>query len=32
MKGGFFIGRFIVGTVPGMINKEVLAQLIYKSA
>ena len=32
MRGGFFIGRFIVGTVPGMVNKEVLAQLIYKSA
>ena len=25
-----FIGRFKVGRLPRMINKEVLAQLIYK--
>ena len=25
-----FIDRFIVGSLPTMINKEVLAQLIYK--
>ena len=28
MKDGFFIGSFKVGSVPGMINKEVLAQFI----
>ena len=27
-----FIGSFKVGSVPGMINKEVLAQFIYKPA
>ena len=27
-----FIGRSKVGSVPGMINKEVLAQAIYKPA
>ena len=25
-----FIGRFRVGSLPRMINKEVLSQLIYK--
>ena len=29
-KGWFFIGSFKVGSVPGMINKEVLAQFLYK--
>ena len=32
MKGGFYIGSFKVGGVPGIINKEVLAQFIYKPA
>ena len=27
--GGAFLGSFKVGSVPGMINKEVLAQFIY---
>ena len=31
-EGWLFIGSFKVGSVPGMINKEVLAQLIYKPA
>ena len=31
-EGWLFIGRFKVGNVPGMINKEVLAQFIYKFA
>ena len=30
-KGWLFIGTFKVGSVPGMINKDVLAQFIYKS-
>ena len=29
--GWLFIGAFKVGSVPGMINKDVLAQFIYKS-
>ena len=29
MKGGFLLGSFKVGSVPGMINKEVLTQFIY---
>ena len=29
-EGLHFIGRFKVWNVPGMINKEALAQLIYK--
>ena len=29
-EGLHFIGRFKVWSVPGMINKETLAQLIYK--
>ena len=32
MKGGFYIGSFEVGGIPGMINKKVLAQFIYKPA
>ena len=31
-EGWLFIGSFKVGSVPGMINKEVLAQFIYKPA
>ena len=31
-EGWFFMGTFKVGSVPGMINKEVLAQFIYKPA
>ena len=31
-EGWLFIGSFKVGSVPGMINKEVLAQYIYKPA
>ena len=31
-KGWLFIGSFKVGRVPGMINKEVLSQFIYKPA
>ena len=27
-----FIGSFKVGSVPGVINKDVLAQFIYKLA
>ena len=27
-EGWFFIGSFKVGSLPGMINKEVLAQFI----
>ena len=30
-KGWLFVGTFKVGSVPGMINKDVLAQFIYKS-
>ena len=30
MKGDFFIGRFKVGSLPRMINEEVIAQFIYK--
>ena len=30
MKGGFFIGRFKVGSLLRMINKEVLVEFIYK--
>ena len=30
MKGGFFLGRFKVGSLPRMTNKEVLAQFIHK--
>ena len=30
--GWLFIGSFKVGSVPGMINKEVLAKFIYNSA
>ena len=30
-EGWLFIGTFKVGSVPGMINKDVLAQFIYKS-
>ena len=30
MKDGFFIGRFKVGSLPRIINKEVLVQLIYE--
>ena len=29
-EGWLFIGSFKVGSVPRMINKEVLAQFIYK--
>ena len=29
-EGWLFIGSFKVGSVPGMISKEVLAQFIYK--
>ena len=29
-EGWLFIGRFKVGSVPGMINKEVFAQFIFK--
>ena len=29
-KGWLFIGRFKVASLPGMINKELLAQFIYK--
>ena len=29
-EGWIFTGRIKVGSVPGMINKDVLAQLIYK--
>ena len=32
MKGGFLTDRIKVGSVPGMMNKEVLAQFIYKPA
>ena len=31
-KGWLFIGSFKVGSVPGMMKKEVLAQFIYKPA
>ena len=31
-EGWLFIGSFKVGSVPGMINKEVLAQYIHKPA
>ena len=31
-EGWLFIGRFKVGSISGMINKEVLAQFIYKPA
>ena len=31
-EGWLFIGSFKVGSVLGMINKEVLAQFIYKPA
>ena len=31
-EGWLFIGSFKVGHVPGMINKEVLAQFTYKPA
>ena len=31
-EGWLFIGSFKVGSVPGMINKDVLAQFIYKPA
>ena len=31
-KGWFFIGSFKVGSALGMINKEMLAQFIYKPA
>ena len=31
-KGWVFMGRLKAGPVPGMINKEVLAQFIYKPA
>ena len=30
--GWLFVGSFKVGSVTGMINKEVLAQFIYKPA
>ena len=30
-EGWLFIGTFKVGSVTGMINKDVLAQFIYKS-
>ena len=29
-EGWLFIGSFKVGSAPGIINKEVLAQVIYK--
>ena len=29
-EGWFFISSFKVGSVPGMINKEVLVQFIHK--
>ena len=29
-EGWLFISRFKVGSVPGMINKEMLAQYMYK--
>ena len=29
-EGWLFISRFKVGSVPGMINKEMLAQYLYK--
>ena len=29
-EGWLFIGSFKVESVPGMINKEMLAQLMYK--
>ena len=31
-EGWLFIGSFKVGRVPGMKNKEVLAQFLYKPA
>ena len=31
-EGWIFIGGFKVGSVPGMINKEMLGQFIYKPA
>ena len=31
-EGWIFISSFKVGSVPGMINKEVLAQFTYKPA
>ena len=30
-EGWLFVGSFKVGSVTGMINKEVLAQFIYES-
>ena len=30
-EGWLFIGSFKVGSVPGMVNKEILAQFIYVS-
>ena len=31
-EGWLFIGSFKAGSAPGMIDKEVLAQFIYKPA
>ena len=31
-EGWLFIGSFNLGSVPGMINKEVLVRFIYKPA
>ena len=31
-EGWLFIGSFNLGSVPGMINKEVIARFIYKPA
>ena len=31
-EGWLFIGSFKVGSVPGMINRDVFAQFIYKPA
>ena len=30
MKGGFFVSRFKVGSLPKIIYNEVLAKFIYK--